>query len=65
MQIIELRARGVLITNRGGDWCVRAAGEAEGSGYLTDDLQDAFEHGRALATRRRLVGPTDHLVDST
>jgi hypothetical protein len=45
----ELRARGVLITNRGGDWCVKAAGGAQPTDYLTDDLQDAFDHGRALA----------------
>ncbi len=53
MQIMdELRARGVLITNRGGDWCVRAKGESEETAYLTDDLEDAFEHGRALAVSR-------------
>lgn len=51
MQIIdELRARGVLITNRGGEWCVNVRGGTQTTEYLTDDLQDAFEHGRALAT---------------
>ena len=50
MQIIdELRARGVLITNRGGDWCVNLQGGTQATEYLTDDLQDAFEHGRAMA----------------
>jgi hypothetical protein len=50
MQIMdELRARGVLITNRGGDWCVNVRGGAQATEYLTDDLQDAFEHGRAMA----------------
>ena len=53
IQIIdELRARGVLITNRGGEWCVRAAGGPPATEYLTDDLQDAFEHGRAMAAGR-------------
>jgi hypothetical protein len=49
IQIIdELRARGVLITNRGGEWCVNVRRGAETTAYLTDDLQDAFEHGRAM-----------------
>jgi hypothetical protein len=53
MQIIdELRARGVLITNRGGDWCVNLRGGTSATEYLTDDLQDAFEHARAMATAR-------------
>jgi hypothetical protein len=53
MQIIaDLRARGVLITNRGGDWCVNLRGGTEATEYLTDDLQDAFEHGRAMAASR-------------
>ena len=50
IQIIdELRARGVLITNRGGDWCVNLRRGTQATEYLTDDLQDAFEHARALA----------------
>jgi hypothetical protein len=50
MQIMEeLRARGVLITNRGGEWCVNVRGGTQATEYLTDDLQEAFEHGRALA----------------
>jgi hypothetical protein len=53
MQMIdELRARGVLITNRGGEWCVSVRGGTQTTEYLTDDLQDAFEHGRALAAVR-------------
>jgi hypothetical protein len=53
MQIMdELRARGVLITNRGGEWCVNLRGGTEATEYLTDDLQDAFEHGRALVVSR-------------
>jgi hypothetical protein len=56
MQIIdELRARGVLITNRGGEWCVNVKGGTEATGYFTDDLQDAFEHGRAIAAERPTV----------
>jgi len=53
MQIMdELRARGVLITNCGGDWCVNVRGGTQATEYLTDDLQDAFEHGRAMAAAR-------------
>jgi hypothetical protein len=52
IQIIdELRARGVLIANRGGGWCVNVRGGTQATEYLTDDLQDAFEHGRAMASR--------------
>ena len=51
MQIMdELHARGVRITNRGGEWCVNtAAGGTQATEYLTDDLQDALEHARAMA----------------
>jgi hypothetical protein len=50
MQIIdELRTRGVLITNRGGDWCVNFRGGTHATEYLTDDQQEAFGHGRTLA----------------
>ena len=52
IQIIdELRARGVLIANRGGGWCVNVRGGTQATEYLTDDLQEAFEHGRAMASR--------------
>jgi hypothetical protein len=50
MQIVdELRARGILITNRAGEWCVNFRGGTDATAYVTDDLQDAFEHGRAMA----------------
>jgi hypothetical protein len=58
MQIIdELRARGVLITNRGGEWCVNVKGGTEATGYFTDDLQEAVEHGRAMAAEQRAALP--------
>lgn len=50
MQIVdELRAHGILITNRAGEWSVNFRGGTEATAYVTDDLQDAFEHGRAMA----------------
>jgi hypothetical protein len=53
MQIIdELRARGVLITNRGGEWGVNVRGGTQVTEYLTDDLQEAFDHGRAMAAEQ-------------
>jgi hypothetical protein len=55
--IDELRTRGVLITNRGGDWCVNVKGGTEATSYLTDDLEDAFERGRRLAALA-LAAPT-------
>jgi hypothetical protein len=45
----ELRAHGILITSRAGGWCVNVRGGTEATAYVTDDLQDAFEHGRAMA----------------
>jgi len=54
MQIMDqLGARGVLITNRGGNWRVRVKREPEETSYLADDLEDAFQHGRALAVSSR------------
>jgi hypothetical protein len=51
MQIVdELRAQGILITNRAGEWCVNFRGGTDATAYVTDDLQDAFEHGRAMAS---------------
>ena len=47
--IDELRARGSLIACRGGEWCVNVRGGTEATAYVTDDLQDAFEHGRIMA----------------
>lgn len=50
LQIIdELRAQGILITSRGGEWCVNFRKGAEATAYVTDDLQDAFAHGRIMA----------------
>ena len=50
MQIVdELRAHGILITSRAGEWCVNFRGGDEATAYITDDLQDALEHGRAMA----------------
>lgn len=66
LQLIdELRARGVVITIRGGDWCVRAKGEPEETGYLTDDLKEAFEHGRALAISRTVTPVADDKPTAT
>jgi hypothetical protein len=50
MQIIdELRARGIVITSRPGEWCVNFRNGTAATAYVTDDLLDAFAHGRALA----------------
>jgi hypothetical protein len=50
MQIAdELRARGVLITCLAGEWRVNFRGGTGATAYVTDDLQDAFDHGRAMA----------------
>lgn len=60
MQIIEeLRAQGVLITNYGGEWCVKLRSTADATGYVTDDLLDAFEHGRALAAAPGNASPAE------
>lgn len=47
----ELRAQGILITSRAGEWCVNFRDGTEATAYVTDNLQDAFEHGRAMALR--------------
>ncbi|HVB17470.1 MAG TPA: hypothetical protein VNF04_13110 [Stellaceae bacterium] len=44
----ELRARGILITSRPDGWCVNFRAGGDATAYVTDDLQDAFEHGRAM-----------------
>ena len=50
MQIMdELRAHGILITNRAGEWRVNFRRGTDATAYVTDDLLDAFEHGRAMA----------------
>jgi hypothetical protein len=54
MQIAdELRVRGVSITCLAGEWRVNFRGGTDATAYVTDDLQDAFDHGRAMA----LAGP--------
>jgi hypothetical protein len=54
VQIVdELRVQGILITNRAGEWCVNFRGGIDATAYVTDDLQDAFEHGRAMALARQ------------
>ena len=54
MQIIdELRAHGVLITHRGGEWRVNFRDGKGATAYVTDDLQDAFDRGRTMV----LAGP--------
>jgi hypothetical protein len=59
MQIIdELRAHGILITSRPGEWCVNFQGGTEATAYVTDDLQDAFEHGRAMAATAAVPSTT-------
>jgi hypothetical protein len=45
----ELRAQGILITSRAGEWRINFRDGAEATAYVADDLQDAFEHGRAMA----------------
>jgi hypothetical protein len=44
----ELRARGVVITSLSGEWCVNYRNGNKATGYFTDDLQDALEHGRGM-----------------
>jgi len=52
MQIIDqLRAQGIVITSRAGEWCVNFHNGTEATAYVTDDLQDAFAHGRAMAAQ--------------
>jgi predicted acyl esterase len=42
-------ALGILITHSAGQWCVNFRGGSDATAYITDDLQDAFEHGRTMA----------------
>jgi hypothetical protein len=53
----ELRARGVVITSLSGEWCVNYRDGNKATEYLTDDLQDALEHGRAMAAACRAPPP--------
>src|SRR5580704_10748106 len=47
--VAELAARGVQLVARTGEYVVNFRGGTEASAYVTDDLVDAIEHGRALA----------------
>jgi hypothetical protein len=59
MQIVdELRAQGILITNRAGEWCVDFQIGAAATAYITDNRQDAFEHGRVMALT--VAGPSEN-----
>ena len=58
MQIIdELRARGIVIVSRPGEWCVNFRNGTDATAYVTDDLQDAFERGRAMAAAASTAVP--------
>jgi hypothetical protein len=60
MQIIdELRAQGISTTSRAGEWCVNYRDGTEATAYITDNLQDAFEHGRAMAVSAATAAVTD------
>jgi hypothetical protein len=48
----ELRAHGILITCVAGEWRVNFRG-SDATAYVTDDLQDAFDRGRAMALAGR------------
>ena len=53
----ELRALGLTITIRPGEYCVNFRDRTEATGYFTDELQDALEHGRAMAADRPSAPP--------
>ena len=53
----ELRALGLTITTRPGEYCVNFRDGREGTGYFTDELQDALEHGRAMAAENPSTSP--------
>jgi len=58
LQIIDaLRAHGIVITSRAGEWRVNYRDGAESTAYITDDLQDAFAHGRAMAVDAAAISP--------
>ena len=58
MQIIdELRDRGIVIKSRPGEWRINFRNGTEATAYVTDDLQDAFAHGRAMAAEAAAVAP--------
>jgi len=63
MQIMdELRAHGILITWAAGEWRVNFRGGSDATAYVTDDLQDAFDHGRAMviAGQPAMAEPVKH-----
>ena len=45
----ELRALGVTLAALPGEYRVNFSGGGDATAYLTDDLDDAIEHGRAVA----------------
>jgi hypothetical protein len=45
----QLAALGLTITVRPGEYCVNFRGGGNATAYLTDDLDDALNHGRAVA----------------
>jgi hypothetical protein len=45
----ELRALGVVITKKDGEYRVNRRGAGEGPAYYTDDLRDAVATGRRMA----------------
>jgi hypothetical protein len=47
--VAELAARGVQLAARPGEYVVNFRGGTQATAYVTDDLADAIEHGRALA----------------
>jgi hypothetical protein len=55
--VAELAARGVRLTARPGEYCVNFRDGSDATAYVTDDLSDAIEHGRALA--RAVHRPAD------
>jgi hypothetical protein len=45
----ELRRTGIILQQRPGEYCVNVKSGSAATAYVTDDLADAIEHGRALA----------------
>lgn len=45
----QLAALGLKIAVRPGEYCVNFRGGGDATAYLTDDLDDALDHGRAVA----------------
>jgi hypothetical protein len=63
MQIVdELRAHGILLTCVAGEWRVNFRGGSDATAYVTDDLQDAFDRGRAMmiAGQPPVAEPIEH-----